>query len=132
MKKILIVLLIVLLAGAGVAFYMWNKPHETVEDRKSVAVGADTLANAFIENEQKANAAYLNQVLDVTGTISDVAKNQDGKTVITLSVSDPLSGVQCTMRDDKVQATPGASVTVKGFCNGYTLVVLLSDCIIKQ
>ena len=133
MKKILIFLLIVVLAGIGVGAYLWNKPHETVEDRKSTAIGAGELAKAFTANEQQANTKYLNQVLDVTGTVGEVGKNQDGKTVITLSVADdPLGGVQCTMRDDKVTAQAGQKLTVKGFCNGYTVVVLLSDCIINK
>jgi uncharacterized protein YxeA len=131
MKKILIVLLVVVLAAAGVGWYMWNKPPETVEGKKATAIDAETLSKAFTDNEQKANATYLNQVLDVTGTVTEVSKNQDGKTVVLLQVSDPLSGIQCTMRDDQVKAAPGQSITIKGFCNGYTLVVLLSDCIVK-
>lgn len=132
MKKILIVLLVIILAGVAVGAYLWNKPRATVEDKKSVAVAADVLAKAFTDNEQQANATYLNQVLDVTGTVAEVTRNQDGKTVITLGVSDPLSGIQCTMRDDHIKAAAGQSITIKGFCNGYTLVVLLSDCIVKE
>lgn len=132
MKKVLISLLVIVLAGAGIGVYLWNKPPETVEDKKATAITAELLAKAFIQNEQKANATYLNQVMDVTGTVAEVTKNQDGKTVITLSVSDPLSGIQCTMRDDNIKAEVGKTMTIKGFCNGYTLIVLLSDCIIKQ
>lgn len=103
-----------------------------MEDIKSDAITADVLAGAFLANEQHGNGKYLNKVLDVTGTIAEVTKNQDGKTVITLGISsDPLSGIQCTMRDDHIQAEAGKKITIKGFCNGYTLVVLLSDCIIK-
>ncbi len=131
MKKVLLFLLVVVLAGAGIGAYLWNKPPETVDNKKATAITAELLAKAFTQNEQKANATYLNQVLDVTGTVAEVTTNQDGKTVITLSVSDPLSGIQCTMREDGVKAEVGKTMTIKGFCNGYTLVVLLSDCIIK-
>ncbi len=131
MKKVLLVLLVLVLAGAGIGIYLWNKPPATVEGKKATAVTAEVLARAFTDNEQQANATYLNQVLDVTGTVAEVSKNQDGKTVIVLSVSDPLSGIQCTMRDAGVQAQAGSTMTIKGFCNGYTLVVLLSDCIVE-
>jgi len=130
MKKILIILLILVAAGAGAGVYLWNKPHEKAEDRKAMTVTAVTLSDAFTESEQKANSIYLNQVLAVSGTVSEVSKNQDGKTVIVLAGSDPLSGVQCTMRDDGIKAAAGDKMTIKGFCNGYTLVVLLSDCIV--
>lgn len=132
MKKVLLIILILVAGGVGIGLYMWNKAPAKVEDSKSSAISADDLAIAFTTNEQQANARYLNKVLDVSGTIAEVTKNQDGKTVITLGVaSDPLSGVQCTMRDNDVKAEVGKSITIKGFCNGYTLVVLLSDCIVK-
>lgn len=133
MKKVLIVLLVLALAGGGIAYYMWNKPHETVEDRKALAVDAPALAAAFAANEQQANKDYVSQVLDVTGEVSEVSTNQDGKTVIMLKSDDPLSGVQCTMRaDNNIQVKAGEKITVKGFCNAYTVVVVLSDCIIKK
>jgi Flp pilus assembly protein TadG len=132
MKKVLFIILILVAVGVGAGLYMWNKAPDKVEDSASSAISADDLAVAFTTNEQQANAKYLNKVLDVSGTIVEVTKNQDGKTVITLGVaSDPLSGVQCTMRENNVKAEAGKSITIKGFCNGYTLVVLLSDCIIK-
>jgi hypothetical protein len=132
MKKILLIILILVAGGVGAGLYMWNKAPAKVEDSASSAISADDLAVAFTANEQQANGKFLNKVLDVSGTIAEVTKNQDGKTVITLGVaSDPLSGVQCTMRDNDVKAEVGKPITIKGFCNGYTLVVLLSDCIIK-
>jgi len=131
MKKILLFLLVLVLAAAGVGIYLWNKPPETVDGKDAVAVTAEALAAAYTSDEQKANAAYLERVLEVSGTVTEVTRNQDGKTVVLLGVSDPLSGVQCTLREDNVAITPGRTVSIKGFCNGYTMVVLLSDCIIK-
>lgn len=132
MKKILLIILVLAVAGIGAGVYLWNKAPAKVEDSKSSAISADDLAIAFTGNEQQANSKYLNKVLDVSGIITEVSKNQDGKTVIMLGVaSDPLSGVQCTMRENGVKAEIGKPITIKGFCNGYTLVVLLSDCIVK-
>lgn len=132
MKKILLIILVLAAAGISAGVYLWNKAPAKVEDSKSFAINADDLAIAFTGNEQQANSKYLNKVLDVSGVITEVSKNQDGKTVIMLGIaSDPLSGIQCTMRDNDVKAEIGKSITIKGFCNGYTLVVLLSDCIIK-
>ena len=58
-------------------------------------------------------------------------QNQDGKTVLLLQSSDPLSGVQCTLKDEGNYIV-GTELTVKGFCTGYTTVVLLNDCIVKK
>ncbi len=131
MKRVLLFLLLIVVIAVAVGAYLWNKPHKTVEEQEAIAMQAEDIFKAYTTNEQQANTRYLNQVLDVTGVVSEVGKNQDGKTVITLGVSDPLSGVQCTMRENNIKAEVGKTITVKGFCNGYTLVVLLSDCIIK-
>jgi len=132
MKKIAAAIVILLLIAGGIGYYIWNKPPEKVENRKSVPVLATELVGAFTTDEAAANRKYLNQVLEVSGTVAETSKNQDGKTVILLESGDPLSGVQCTMRDDGITINNGAAVKVTGFCNGYTMVVLLSDCIIKH
>lgn len=129
MKKIGLMLLIVLLVAGGVFVYMWNKAPETVDGKKAIAITSTILSRVFQDNEQTGNTMYLNKVIAVSGTISEVSKNQDGKTVVLLSGDDPLSGVQCTMRDNKGTFEAGKAVTLKGFCNGYTVVVLLSDCV---
>lgn len=129
MKKVLLCLLVVVLAGAGVAIYLWNKPHATVEDKQAIKCSAEDLANAFTSNEEAANKKYLNQVIEVSGVVMEVTSNQDGKQVVNLAVSDPLSGVQCTMSATNMEIQTGKSVTIKGFCNAYTLTVVLSDCV---
>jgi hypothetical protein len=35
MKKVLIALAVLLVAGAAVGFYLWNKPHENMERAKA-------------------------------------------------------------------------------------------------
>ncbi|HRO43797.1 MAG TPA: hypothetical protein PL009_13245 [Flavipsychrobacter sp.] len=130
-KKVLLFLLVVGAIAAVLGYVVWNKPHETVDDKKGIQITAEALTNAFLQNELSANATYLNQVIEVSGKVSEISKNQDGKDVLLLESSDPLSGVQCTMRE------PGnyemeKEITIKGFCNGYTTVVLLSDCILSK
>lgn len=130
-KRLLLIGLVLLVAGGAVAYFMWNKPHQTVDDQVGTAVSAEVLTQAFEQNEQQANLTYLNKILEVSGTISEVSKNQDGKTVLILQSENPLSGVQCTLKDEAALGM-GQAVVVKGFCNGYTTVVLLADCIVKK
>lgn len=129
MKKIGFLLLIAVVIAGGIFIYLWNKPPETVDGKKAIALTSVNLSRVFQDNEKTGNDMYLNKVIAVSGTIAEVSKNQDGKTVLLLSGDDPLSGVQCTMRDNKGNFEVGKPVTVKGFCNGYTVVVLLSDCV---
>lgn len=126
------IIIFLLLIGGGVAYYLFNKKPEKVEDMQSKAITAEELYKAFSTEEANANKLYLSKVFDVTGKVQEVNTNQDGQTVLILGVEeDPLSGVQCTLREAKVKPEIGSTITVTGFCNGYTMVVILSDCIIK-
>lgn len=131
-KTILLIVLMIVIAGAAVGYLQWNKPHPKAEDEAGIPVKSEALFAAFSTDETKANAAYLNKVLEVDGAIGELTKNQDGKTVAVLAAGDPLGGVQCTFRDSSVVLQQGQQVKVKGFCNGYTMVVLLNDCVISK
>lgn len=132
-KIILIVLLVAVLAGVAVGLYMWNKPHEQIEDAQGVKVTVSELANAYSENEDKANEKYLNKALVVKGTVTETQQNQDGGLLIILAGDDPMATVQCTMRDKDAKAKVGEEITVKGTCTGSSLFgVLLSGCVIVE
>ena len=131
MKKIGLLLLVLVVIAGGVFVYLWNKPPETVDGKKAIEISSTYLSRVFQDNEKTGNDLYLNKVIAVSGTISEVSKNQDGKTVALLTVSDPIGGIQCTFRD-AVSLQQGQAVKVKGFCTGYTMVVLLNDCVISK
>ena len=128
-KNTLLVLFAIVITGGVVAWTYVNRPIAKVEQARALAITAESLNNAYSDNEETANKKYINKALEVSGLVAEVSKNQDGKTVLLLQSDDPMSGVQCTMRDD-VNIDTGKKITVKGFCTGYTMVVLLSDCIL--
>lgn len=136
MKKGKIILFIILagaLIGGAVGLYMWNKPHEQIENVKGIEITVSELAAAFSENEAQANEKFLNQAITVNGTVTETQKNQDGGLVIILAGDDPMATVQCTMRDKDVTADVGDQVTVKGKCTGSSLFgVLLSGCVLVK
>ena len=132
MKKVLVAVLVLAVIGVGTAIYMWNKPHEKVEDKKGIVVAAEVLVNDFSENEQEANSRYLDKAIEVTGVVSETETNQDGGVMIILDTGDPFAAVQCTMREKTVSVSNGQPVTVKGFCSGFGITgVSLTDCILK-
>lgn len=130
-KTLLLIFLVIVLISGAVVYYMLHKPHATVDDKKGLAITSETLSAAFIADEKTANTTYLNQILEVSGVIDELTQNQDKKQVVLLHSEDPLSGVQCTMKNSSLLKV-GDKVTIKGFCNGYTTVVLLSDCILNK
>ncbi len=131
-KKIFIAVLVLILIGVGTGFYLWNKPHKKVENAKSIAITAATLAKDYSTNEKDADTKYLNKAIDVSGTISEVDKNQDGGVMIVLQTDDPAAGVQCALRDKGANPVKGQTIEIKGFCSGNGITgVSLTDCVIK-
>lgn len=128
MKKLVVLVLVLLAAGGGIAYYIYHKPHDTVEQHKGTRIDAHSLTEAFSANEEQATRFYLNKVLIVKGRPAEITKNDDGYPVVFFS-EDGLYGVQATLRDTQLLIGPDSIITLRGFCNGYTTVVLLSDCV---
>ena len=130
-KSFALVLLGAVVAVAVTIAVIWHRPHTKVEDVTGVTVTADLLAAAYGGNEQAANTKYLNKAIEVSGTVSEIDKNQDGGSMVVLGTGDPMTGVQCTLRDKGAPPEKGKNVILKGFCTGANLTgVTLTDCII--
>jgi hypothetical protein len=108
---------------------LWNKPHIKAEDVKGIKIDAFGLAKEYNVNEKAADAKYLNKVIEVSGTVTEVDSNQDGGIMVILQTADPTAGVQCSMRDKGLNISKGP-VTIKGFCSGNGITgVSLTGCI---
>lgn len=131
MKKILIILSLGLVIALAVGYYQWNKPKRTAADEKPVAsLTADDLFMAYAENETASNAAYLNKVVEVSGTIISTETDPTGATVAYLETSDLLGTVSCTfVPDNTLVITTGEQITVKGICTGMLTDVILTQCV---
>jgi hypothetical protein len=131
-KKILIVVLLLILAGLCYAYYIWNKPARDVSEEKGIQISAVAIFDSFANNEQAANASFLNKAVEVTGKVSNVKKNQAGKTVVYLQTNDPIFGVNCTFKQDPGAIEKGSTITFKGVCTGYLSDVILNEGIIVK
>ncbi|MBL7690835.1 MAG: hypothetical protein JNM41_04520 [Flavipsychrobacter sp.] len=133
MKKIILIVLSLGLIGVGTGIYLFNKKPETVDDKKGINIAAADLAKAYSANERAADSLYLNQVIEVSGTVGSTETNQDGGLMVILTTGDPDADIQCTLRDKGVQVAKGQQVTLKGFCSGSGITgVSLTDCIVTQ
>ena len=129
MKKILIPLVALALVGAGIGFYMYNKPVESLEHKKAdVTVTADQLLSDYESDEKAANDKYLGKVVEVSGKVASIA-NEEGKVKVSLETSNPISSVICELEDKMItgELKAGDDVKMKGMCSGY-----LSDVIVVQ
>jgi tRNA_anti-like len=131
LKWILLSILVIGTTGGIVAYKMWTKPHRNVEEAAALSVAATKLATEYENNEPQANSDYLDKVLEVTGEISKISKNQKGEPVITLKGTD-MGGIICTLESAMPATTKtGATVVVRGICTGYLSDVVLVRCVLK-
>ncbi len=106
--------------------------HRDASKEQGIVVTAPVLSKEYTADEKAADTKYLNKAIEVTGTINEVEKNQDGGLMVVLQTEDPAAGVQCTMREKTATATKGQTTTINGFCSGNGITgVSLTDCVIK-
>ena len=132
---VLISILIILAVGGVVGYKMWNKPFKDPLEGDAIKVTAVHLFNDFSTNEVDAQKKYVPEKLgskkvEVTGEISEVGKNNDGETFYTLKTSDEMFGVKCIMDkgEEITNAKSGDTITVRGFCDGYNMDVIVNRC----
>lgn len=126
MRTTIIVIGILFIISALTGYMLFTKKHRTVENEEYRSINASELFDDFSTNEIQANKQYLDKVLEVTGTVSEVRTNQKGETVIVLKTKDPLFGVSCTLKDAAADIPAGTQVVVKGICTGYLSDVVLT------
>jgi tRNA_anti-like len=127
-RSLILFILFAVLIGAALLFYAkWNKPHENIKDLTGISVSASDLFGAFSENEQLANKTYNGKVIEVTGVVTAIETNQEGKTTVQLQTNDPIFGVNCSM-EKELAIKQGEIVTMKGICSGFTTDVILIRC----
>ena len=119
MKTLLIIGLICILAGGGLVYWIFNKPHRDVTQEKAVQLTAQKLFDAFKANEAAANQRYLDKAIELSGEVGEVIKNQEGQIVVNFKTNDPLFVINCTFKTNPGELKVGQNITFKGICTGY-------------
>lgn len=144
-KILLIIIILGATIGGGVAYFMWNKPHENVVDAKpALTYTADNLVADVAADtaafKQKAN----NQIIQVSGKIRVVAPTDSNGAVIQLVAGDyGLSDIRLSIdpgfMDGVNSLKADDSVTVKGIYTGASYedvleswTVDLSRCVLVR
>ena len=103
MKRILLSLLALLLIGAGVGYYMWNKPHQNMATAKTdVTIDAAALFAEYNADENACNAKYLDKVIAVSGKVKEVTKDE-GSVKVSLDTGSDF-GVRCELSSTSAHA----------------------------
>jgi len=126
------VIVIIVIVGILLIWrYLFRSTDDSVKDVKvNVEIIATDLLQAYETDEDEANNLYLNQIIKVTGYVSEIDELESGFSVY-LKDNDETSGILCGFSkksfSDK-SVIVGDSVTIKGLCTGYLLDVVLNKC----
>ena len=131
-NKIVIVILIVGFVGVFVDYKMYNKPHVNVVDTKSdIILSASKILNDFSTDENLANKLYLEKIIKINGTISELNIEKE-RGIITLKTTDDFGSVLCHLSEGGMKKMKslivGQTITLKGICTGFLMDVILVKC----
>lgn len=130
MKKYLPIIIALLAIGIYLAYNMYNKEHvETKNVTADVILTPSELLTAFDTDEEAANAKYLDKIIQVKGKVSSINEVETGGS-ISLDAGSAVAAIICEFESKDAVATVkiGDEVTVKGFCSGKLMDVVLVRC----
>jgi len=120
-RTILYTVLCLVVIGAGVGYYLYNKkplnPNDVSPDTKTTstelyqAFAADTVA-------AKKNFSRKDEVVEVSGLVTGISQNADKQPYFLLKTNVEGASVNCTMEGPAENIKMGDSVSLKGVCTG--------------
>jgi hypothetical protein len=118
-KRLLIIGAVGAIIGLGIVIYLFNMPHrDVVGEEASIKVAATELVANFLDNEATANQKYLDNVVEISGTVQSVRTDSQGQAVVMLKEAGQKAAISCTFTPETskdVEAiTEGSNITIKG------------------
>jgi hypothetical protein len=126
---------IIVIAIALWIFHLFTQRRPSLDDMKAdISIESVDLYNQYQQNEATANTKYLDKIIEVKGTVTDIQQT-DSTLGIELNGAD-AGGINCGMADNmhgkELLFKKGDTLTVKGKCSGFLMDVNLVDCIIEK
>ena len=136
MKKYLKFIVPIAIIGLAYGFYEYNRGHQsTAKIQADHTVSAAELFREFEENEETANAKYLDKVVEVSGEISKISAEDPDKKSISLKSDDMIFGIigelDPAVDHQLSELNEGENIVIKGICTGMLSDVVLVRCVVK-
>lgn len=118
------VILAVLMVSLILILYWWYWPQT---QRPEIEISASELLDDFEQDEARGNEMYLGKLIQVSGTIAELDKDQQGRVTLLLKEPGAFGGVLITLEEENnASLEVGKSVAVIGECNGFLFDVVLN------
>jgi len=132
-KKILLVVLVLGMVGAGYGFYLYHKkPADVRTLSANFELTASKIVADFNGDETAANKKYLDKIISVKGIVTGNKIDTTGQATVFLDSGDPLAAVTCSFYEEEALSVKslqkGTEVIIKGKCTGKLMDVVLNKC----
>ncbi|AXT55115.1 hypothetical protein D1815_04840 [Aquimarina sp. AD1] len=130
-------MLLLILTGIFIYNNIYNKPFVDISESKpNISIESNELVDSFSNNENEANAKYLEQIIQVQGSITEITSGKNGNSIITLGNDNTIGNVTCYISSEESLKTNnlkiGQHINIKGICTGYLMDVVLVKCVIIE
>ena len=117
-------ILVVMAGGAWYGFKeFYRKNKDLIDVKADVRTGALELIKDYESNDSAANKKYLGKVIEVTGIVKEVPKDDSGYYTVVLGDTSSRSTVRCAMdtahQQDAANLPVGSSAILRGNCTGF-------------
>lgn len=128
-RRILLGILLLLVSGGIIIWYIFTDTFSDTADRKSAyTINAMDLLQEFQKNDSLANKKYADKIITVNGRISEL---ESADTTINVKIIDTLTDAyiifafQQQHLNDAKALKEGDTVSIKGSCSGGTYSQIL-------
>lgn len=134
-KTILLIIVALIVVFIGSYLYLRYMPAKSIDKQPAdYTLTATALANEYNMALEKSDKKYIDRIITVSGTISNISTDQNQAPVFILNDGNADAGVLCTIDQASAKKASaysvGDKVTVKGICTGMLFEVVLNKCII--
>ncbi len=118
-RNIFSIFIAIIVIAAVIGFMMWNEPHRDIKDATALKTTAVVLYSNLTKDSARMKSKLVNQVVEVSGEVKNVLKNQKGDQIILLKTNTSGGSINCTMEEKISNVKPGDTISIKGICSGY-------------
>lgn len=118
-RNIFLIFIAIIVIAAIIGFAIWNQPHRDIKDATALKTTAVLLYKNLTKDSANMKSKFINKVVDVSGEVKNVLKNQKGDQIILLKTDISGGSVNCTMEEKTSNVKPGDTISIKGICSGY-------------
>lgn len=120
-KKVIFSIIGIIGISTAFVFYLYNKGPVNIKNEKGIPVEAAILYHAFSKDSLQAGIKYTNRIVEATGVVAQVSKNQQNQTIVLLMTNETGAYINCTMEGDSDNIKEDEKVIIKGICSGIGL-----------